>query len=211
MRMWAASEAAEVEQSKESHILEAVKSEPGTDGERSFDSCATGCALVQSGNKTPGNVWVYTLGLHQVSLNDLRGVGLCGGRSVEGAGTCTLAGSLLHMKKLQEKPNNQPCLCPVTVAGPSTGSVFEVKAAVKAETGLEGRSSAAGDAPRPRQRPLDILHGILRDVGGRLVLNEAVLWARAATKAPDGRWARLLRIEQARILPLGIRYIVSQF
>ena len=34
MRMWAASEAAEAQQSKESHILEAVKSEPGTDGER---------------------------------------------------------------------------------------------------------------------------------------------------------------------------------
>ncbi|CAL8465259.1 g4794 [Coccomyxa elongata] len=120
MRMWAASEAAETEQTKESHHLEPVKTEPGSDG-------------------------------------------------------------------------------------PSASSGLEVKTGVKAEAGLKGRSGAAQNVPKPRQRPLDILHGILRDVGGRLVLNEAVLWARAATKAPDGRWARLLRIEQAKILPLGIR------
>ncbi|BDA50233.1 probable mediator of RNA polymerase II transcription subunit 14 at N-terminal half [Coccomyxa sp. Obi] len=120
MRMWAASEAAEAEQSKESHPLEPVKPESGIDG-------------------------------------------------------------------------------------PSTGSMLGAKTGVKAEAGLKGKSGAAGIAPRPRKRPLDILHGILRDVGGRLVLNEAVLWARSATKAPDGRWVRLLRIEQARLLPLGIR------
>ncbi len=36
MRMWAASEAAEAEQTKESHSPELVKNEPGSDGERPF-------------------------------------------------------------------------------------------------------------------------------------------------------------------------------
>ncbi|EIE23245.1 hypothetical protein COCSUDRAFT_63601 [Coccomyxa subellipsoidea C-169] len=90
-----------------------------------------------------------------------------------------------------------------TEQGPSGSSLPGVKAETNAKPEAAGKSSAAQDMPR--QAPLEILHGVLRDVGSRLVLNQAVIWARSATKGPNGRWAKLLRIEPAKTLSLGIR------
>ena len=61
--------------------------------------------------------------------------------------------------------------------------------------------SAAG-AP---QKPLHILHGILRDVASRLALNEAVVWVRNAAKAPP--WAKLLRVEKSVLFSMGVRSV----
>lgn len=64
--------------------------------------------------------------------------------------------------------------------------------------------------PEEQQRPLHILHGILQDVAGRLALNEAVLWARGSIKEPGGTWAKLLRLNKATLLPVGVRYLLHQ-
>ncbi|KAK9903582.1 hypothetical protein WJX75_009266 [Coccomyxa subellipsoidea] len=89
--------------------------------------------------------------------------------------------------------------------GPLTIGTNEAKPEVHAAKEASTNSSAVKEEPKSRQSPLVILHGILRDVGSRLVLNEAVLWAKSATKKPDGRWAKLLRIEPSKTLSLGIR------
>ena len=60
-------------------------------------------------------------------------------------------------------------------------------------------AESAGD----RQKPLYILHGILRDVASRLALNEAVVWVRNAAKAPP--WAKLLRVEKSLLFSMGVR------
>jgi hypothetical protein len=96
-------------------------------------------------------------------------------------------------------------LCCPLLAGPLTIGTNEAKPEVHAAKEASTNSSAVKEEPKSRQSPLVILHGILRDVGSRLVLNEAVLWAKSATKKPDGRWAKLLRIEPSKTLSLGIR------
>ena len=60
-----------------------------------------------------------------------------------------------------------------------------------------------GGAADALQKPLHILHGILRDVASRLALNEAVVWVRHAAKAPP--WARLLRVEKSVLFSMGVR------
>lgn len=60
-------------------------------------------------------------------------------------------------------------------------------------------ASSAGD----QQKPLHILHGILRDVASRLALNEAVVWVRNAAKTPP--WAKLLRVEKSLLFSMGVR------
>lgn len=54
-----------------------------------------------------------------------------------------------------------------------------------------------------RQKPLHILHGILRDVASRLALNQAVVWVRNAAKTPP--WAKLLRVEKSLLFSMGVR------
>lgn len=62
----------------------------------------------------------------------------------------------------------------------------------------QGASSADS-----QQKPLHILHGILRDVASRLALNEAVVWVRNAAKTPP--WAKLLRVEKSLLFSMGVR------
>ena len=53
--------------------------------------------------------------------------------------------------------------------------------------------------------PLEVLQGILLDVGARLALNQAVSGARAAAAQGSGRWAGLIRLERATVRPVGVR------
>ena len=64
-----------------------------------------------------------------------------------------------------------------------------------------------GSAAEALQKPLHILHGILRDVASRLALNEAVVWVRSAAKAPP--WAKLLRAEKSVLFSMGVRSVSS--
>ena len=64
-----------------------------------------------------------------------------------------------------------------------------------------------GSAAEALQKPLHILHGILRDVASRLALNEAVVWVRNAAKAPP--WAKLLRVEKSVLFSMGVRSVHS--
>ena len=60
-----------------------------------------------------------------------------------------------------------------------------------------------GASTEAAQKPLAILHGVLRGVASRLALNEAVAWAREAARAPP--WAKLLRVEKSLLFSMGVR------
>ena len=78
-------------------------------------------------------------------------------------------------------------------------------------SGLRVVAAAAkqgGSAAEAPQKPLHILHGILRDVASRLALNEAVVWVRSAAKAPP--WAKLLRVEKSVLFSMGVRSVSSR-
>ena len=67
------------------------------------------------------------------------------------------------------------------------------------------RAEDSDKQPLPPRKPLEVLAGIALDISARLALNEAVSWARSAAAA-EGRWAGLLRLERAAVLPVGVRY-----
>ena len=63
----------------------------------------------------------------------------------------------------------------------------------------------APEAPAAPRAPLEVLQGILLDVGARLALNQAVSSARAAAAQGSGRWAGLIRLDRATVRPVGVR------
>lgn len=68
-----------------------------------------------------------------------------------------------------------------------------------------GQAAAGGGEEEAARKPLEVLHGVLRDVGARLALNEAVMWARGAS-GEGGHWGGgRLRLERASALPVGLR------
>ena len=70
---------------------------------------------------------------------------------------------------------------------------------------IAAAAKQGGSAAEALQKPLHILHGILRDVASRLALNEAVVWVRSAAKAPP--WAKLLRVEKSVLFSMGVRSV----
>ena len=65
-----------------------------------------------------------------------------------------------------------------------------------------GAPEATAVAPRA---PLEVLQGILLDVGARLALNQAVSSTRAAAAQGSGRWAGQVRLDRATARPVGVR------
>lgn len=70
--------------------------------------------------------------------------------------------------------------------------------------GSDSHPPPAGQDPRGAPHPLQVLHNVLAGIAGKLVLHE--LHGRLRQMLDDkGRWARLLKLNAAAVLPNGIR------